>query len=213
MTLCDINPNDIDDEDLNEFGLIPDNNYNWLQSRNDYSNEEILNMDGFLEREKLKHITIENRNSPPLDTYNQLNSQQQFAYFIVDEYNKSKKQLFLTILGQGGVGKSHTVYAISHLLNGHVKRCAPTAKAAFLIKGETIHSLLHIPIINSKNMIELNPTLLAELQLKFKGLILIIKNNTLSNNNFKIILIIFRNYSYNYRRILNAFSTNVRSYR
>ena len=48
MTLCDINPNDIDDEDLNEFGLIPDNNYNWLQSRNDYSNEEILNMDGFL---------------------------------------------------------------------------------------------------------------------------------------------------------------------
>jgi ATP-dependent exoDNAse (exonuclease V) alpha subunit len=36
------------------------------------------------------------------------------------------------------------VYAISHFLKNTLKRAAPTAKAAFLINCETIHSLFNI---------------------------------------------------------------------
>jgi len=50
----------------------------------------------------------------------------------------------MILTGTAGSGKSFTVYAISTFLNGIIKRAAPTAKAAFLIKGETLHALLDL---------------------------------------------------------------------
>lgn len=46
----------------------------------------------------------------------------------------------MIINGSAGTGKSFTIFALSHLLKDQVKRSAPTAKAAFIIKGQTIHS-------------------------------------------------------------------------
>jgi hypothetical protein len=51
-----------------------------------------------------------------------------------------------------------------------VKRCASTAKAAFLIAGETVHSLFCIPVTNTKNKIlKLNNEKLQILQDTFKS--------------------------------------------
>ncbi len=51
-------------------------------------------------------------------------------------------------------------------------RCAPTAKAAFLIKGSIIHSVFHIAVNNGKTdslCNELSGETLNQLQLQLKG--------------------------------------------
>ena len=55
----------------------------------------------------------------------------------------------MIIIGTAGTGKSYTVSAISHYLKNSLKRAAPTGKAAFIINGETIHSLFQINVSNS----------------------------------------------------------------
>ncbi len=52
----------------------------------------------------------------------------------------------MILLGTAGTGKSFTINALSTYLGKHLKRAAPTAKAAFIIKGETLHSLLNIRV-------------------------------------------------------------------
>lgn len=62
------------------------------------------------------------------------------AFKIVENFQSQSKQLLLIINGTAGAGKSFTINALSRFLKTKVKRCAPTAKAAFLIKRLTIHS-------------------------------------------------------------------------
>lgn len=102
--------------------------------------------------------------------FNQLNRQQQFAYSLVDQFKTEQKQLLMIIIGEGGTGKSFVINAISHLLDphhhGHVKRAAPTAKAAFLITGETCHRLLKIR--PHKPFVDLTGSSLAQLEEDFR---------------------------------------------
>lgn len=53
----------------------------------------------------------------------------------------------LIAVGTADTGKSFTVAALTKLYIGLLKRACLTAKAAFLLKGETLHSLLSIPVI------------------------------------------------------------------
>jgi hypothetical protein len=43
------------------------------------------------------------------------------------------------MIGTVGTGKSFTIDAITHYLGNKLKKGAPTAKAAFIIGGETLH--------------------------------------------------------------------------
>ena len=95
-------------------------------------------MTGFIENEK----RCANDNSDfiiiPVGLPEQLNQMQFFVYRLVEHFNNLSKQLLLMVNGEDGTGKSFTIFALCALLNSHLKRCSPTAKAALLLKGETI---------------------------------------------------------------------------
>ena len=61
---------------------------------------------------------------------------------------KSMKQLplLLIITGLAGSGKSYVIDALKNLLQNSCKVCAYFGIAAFNVKGQTIHSLLQLPI-------------------------------------------------------------------
>jgi hypothetical protein len=61
----------------------------------------------------------------------------------------------MILLGTAGTGKSFTINALSTYLGKHLKKAAPTAKAAFVIKGETLHSLLNIRVTKKPGIDEL----------------------------------------------------------
>ena len=78
-------------------------------------------------------------------------------------------------IGTAWTCKSFTVSAISHYLKNSLKRTAPTAKAAFIINGDTIHSLFNIPVSNRKNYLEnLTGDSLSKLQDQFQSIKFII---------------------------------------
>lgn len=83
--------------------------------------------------------------------------------------------MLLIINGTAGTGKSFTVFAISKLINRKLKRCAPTTKAAFLIKRETLHSQFNINTKNDKeNYHRIDGQKLKNLQDKFSAIMHII---------------------------------------
>ena len=80
---------------------------------------------------------------------------------MVEQYSSGEpvEQLKLNASGGAGSGKTFTVNCISQELQkrgipGFMKLSAPTGSAAFLVKGGTLHSLLRLPISNSKGVIK-----------------------------------------------------------
>ena len=69
-----------------------------------------------------------------------------------------------------GTGKSFTISAISNLVRNVYLRCAPTAKAAYLIKGSTLHSTFYLSTSNKEKdlSMDLKGDRLKILQEKFK---------------------------------------------
>ena len=69
-----------------------------------------------------------------------------------------------------GTGKSFTIAAISKLIGATLKRCAQTDKAAFIIKGQTIHSLFFITPTKKEReiLLDLIGEKLKTLQTRFK---------------------------------------------
>ena len=126
---------------------IPDAHFNWLGLRDQFNQNEILRMTDWIEKKKLEEVQLDD--NLPIVLPEQLNQEQLQAYNIIKENNEKKNQLFMIIIGTAGTGKSYTVSAISHYLKNSLKRAAPTGKAAFIINGETIHSLFQINVSNS----------------------------------------------------------------
>lgn len=121
-------------------------------------------MQGWIEQQKLiHHDDIENENVPPIVHRHQLNKMQKFTFDIINEFHSNQKQILMIINGEAGCGKTFVINSICTHLGNLVKRAAPTAKAAFLIRGETLHALLHIKV-NMKNYKPLSKSQLRELQ-------------------------------------------------
>ena len=74
--------------------------------------------------------------------------------------------------GTAGTGKSHTICAISRV---NVMRGSFTAKASFLIRGSTLHSLFSIPVeAGSRSFVELKGEALKKIKEKFSKVLVII---------------------------------------
>ncbi|CAF1048474.1 unnamed protein product, partial [Brachionus calyciflorus] len=91
----------------------------------------------------------------PLVGKESLNKMQRFAFNKFKTQLPQNIQLLMILIGTAGTGKSFTIFAISNLLENRLKRCAPTAKAAFIIRGETIHNfyLVRFIIIDEYSML------------------------------------------------------------
>ena len=102
-----------------------------------------------------------------------LNTEQSIAYSIVQHHhnslslNQQPPPLRMIICGTAGTGKSYLISAIVQCLTNKVIVTATTGMAAFNICGETVHSVLQLPI-RSTNKKELQGSSLQRLQMKLK---------------------------------------------
>jgi len=152
--------------DYDEFHAQVDLNYDWDLQNELFTINEIDRMPGWLELQKRNYET-ETESACPTVHRHQLNKMQKFAFDIVQTFHSNNNQLLMILNGVAGCGKTFTINAICTYLKETVKRAAPTAKAAFLIRGETLHALLHINS-NTNSFKKLLDNVLAELQEIFR---------------------------------------------
>ncbi|XP_046642682.1 uncharacterized protein LOC124327729 [Daphnia pulicaria] len=113
----------------------------------------------------------------PFVSPSQLNRSQRMWFDMVVEALQSRKQLLLIVNGTAGTGKTFTISAISSAVpKEHIVRSAYTAKAAHLIRGETLHKIFQIPVEKGQGTKfgPLNGAKLAALQEKFRHVKIII---------------------------------------
>jgi hypothetical protein len=153
----------------NIYDSLKDKNYNWSHVREKYTTDQLESMKTWLAEAKLNDPLNCNENAEFAD-FEKLNKYQRFTYDIVKKHKEEEKQLLMILLGSAGTGKSFTVSALTKLNEGKIKKASPTAKAAFLINGQTIHSLFNIPVTNSEleEFIPLENENLAKLQADFE---------------------------------------------
>ena len=77
-----------------------------------------------------------------------LQEKQLQTYNMVREHAESDhpEPLRLIVSGTAGTGKSYLINCLRLLLNHRVHVAAPTGVAAFNIEGQTLHSLLSLPV-------------------------------------------------------------------
>ena len=133
------------------------------QTVGSYSSSEIQAMPSWLDEIKERNVNsrIVNDNLDP----NLLNTDQRRAFeLVLDHYtNNVNKPLLMILTGAAGCGKSFVINCIRQELG---ECCAVTSYfgiAAFSINGETLHSLLQLPIRNRKKA-DLKGSALARLQ-------------------------------------------------
>ena len=95
--------------------------YDWLQHRENYSPKQLIEMEDFIEKQKL--IDKDSNHIENLLSVNsgQLNEMQLFAYKLIKYFIEKKEQLLMIINGAGGTGKTFTIAAISTLLRNSIK--------------------------------------------------------------------------------------------
>ena len=102
-----------------------------------------------------------------------LNREQSIAYLIVQHHhsslslNQQPLPLRMIVCGTAGTGKSYLINAIVQCLRNKAIITGTTGMAAFNIGGETLHSVLQLPI-RSTNKKELQGSSLQRLQIKLK---------------------------------------------
>ena len=117
-----------------------------------------------------------------------LNKKQKIAFDIVIAWANQKAKnpktppRYINISGRGGCGKSHFLNTVKQYiheelkLKNFMKIAAPTANAAFIVDGTTLHSLLKIPpkISIERGLPELRGEALRQLQDEFKNVELLV---------------------------------------
>ena len=97
-----------------------------------------------------------------------LNEQQREVYLCVEKHlreqskSESHEPLRMILQGRAGTGKSFLIRCLQKLLKELVRVGAFTAKAAYMIDGQTLHSLFKLNI-DKENKTRLGPVRLSEL--------------------------------------------------
>ena len=142
--------------------------YDWNSDRADFSEEQICEMPTWITNmREMGNTNNASNQSIDLDTFSEM---QELAYNIVRSHlsdtSLNKDPLALIINGVAGTGKSYLINAIRTLLNNTCAVTATTGKAAFIINGVTVHSLLKLPVgsrgnkdLTGQNLIRLQESL------------------------------------------------------
>ena len=191
--------NDYDDAEL----LVKSRLHNWQEDR------MVLGLDGaaladlpkWLEEKKQTFSDLGESQDHDGPTMADLNEKQRVAYDIIERHIMKAQevgleqlpQLLLNISGGAGTGKTFWLNAVRQLArmtigSQFIRRAAPSGTAAFLIGGETLHSLLCLPIGNTKLEL-LGGERLMQLQEKFKdvGILMIDEKSMMGQEMFWMI--------------------------
>ena len=121
----------------------------WHQDRSRYTDAQIGEMPSWIKskKEMLADVLFHEHEVSDIDS---LNEMQKLAYNIVkshfEDNSVDKDPLCLIVVGVGGTGKSYLINAMRNLLQAKCAVTATTGKAAFNIRGTTLHSLLRLPV-------------------------------------------------------------------
>ncbi len=148
-----------------------DINYDWSQHINRYFDERFETGTYWdLMKREFPHLT-NNIEHIPLTACNTLNREQRIVYDTIMGHAQQRNAppILLHVDGGGGTGKSYMINMLSaHLQQTHEKspilRAAPTGVASNQINGQTLHSLLRLPIDNNYRPLSETPTVLRNLQ-------------------------------------------------
>ena len=126
---------------------IVNSDYNWQNDRLKYQDNQIREMSSWIRTNKETSFeqTIQEQNID-VTTFSDM---RQRGYNIIKAHSEQpdpNNQLLLIIIRGGGTGKSYLINAIERLLQQSCAVTATTGKAAYSIRGCTIHSLLKVPV-------------------------------------------------------------------
>jgi DNA replication protein DnaC len=125
----------------------PESTYDWHLDRANYSEQQIHEMPTWIKTNKEEYTVDEQYDVVNKNSFSEM---QKLAYDIVkshfDDTSSEREPLGLVINGVAGTGKSYLINAIRNLLQSKCAVTATTGKAAYNIRGVTVHSLLKLPI-------------------------------------------------------------------
>ena len=131
----------------NSLGQTPETKQNWHLDSANYSEQQIQEMPTWIKKNKEEYTIDEQYEAVDINSFSEM---QKLAYDIVkshfDDTSSERESLCLIINGFAGTGKSYLINAICNLLKSRCAVTATTGKAAYNIRGVTIHSLLKLPI-------------------------------------------------------------------
>ena len=129
------------------LGQTPETMQNWHLDSANYSEQQIQEMPTWIKKNKEEYTIDEQYEVVDINSFSEM---QKLAYDIVkshfDDTSSERESLCLIINGVAGTGKSYLINAIRNLLQSRCAVNATTGKAAYNIRGVTIHSLLKLPI-------------------------------------------------------------------
>jgi DNA replication protein DnaC len=147
----------------------PESTHDWHQDRARYSEQQIQEIPTWIKTKKEDHIIHEQYEVVDINSFSEM---QELAYNIVNTHINSassdEEPLCLIVIGVAGTGKSYLINAIRNLLQAKCAVTATTGKAAFNIRGITIHSLLKLPT-GSRGKKDLTGLSLCRLQENLNG--------------------------------------------
>ncbi len=121
--------------------------HDWHLDRANYSEQQIHEMPTWIKTNKENYTIDEQYDIVDVNSFSEM---QKLAYDMVKSHFhdtlSEKDPLCLIINGVAGTGKSYLINAIRNLLNSKCAVTATTGKAAYDIKGVTVHSLLKLPV-------------------------------------------------------------------
>ncbi len=119
----------------------------WHLDRANYSEQQINEMPTWIKTNKGEYTIDEQYDIVEVNSFSEM---QKLAYDIVNSHfhdtSSNKEPLCLTINGVAGTGKSYLINALRNLLQSKCADTATTGKAAYNIRGVTVHSLLKLPV-------------------------------------------------------------------
>ena len=178
----DNNEVDMDEEnyDILEGQDDPHKDYDWQSDRKELglTKSQIKEAEGWIKHQKI--ISKLKEPEERLPNHETLNERQKTAYKDLVDWiekkvsNPETEPIYRNISGRAGCGKSYMLNCVNQkadALGGKnfLKKAAPTANAAFLIGGDTIHGLLSIQPKVPKDKPVPNCPNLREEQEKFKN--------------------------------------------
>lgn len=128
-----------------QTNTLPSSNYNWNLDSTKYTAKQIGEMPSWIVQMK-ENIEQPLTQSKEIDT-NSFSEMQRLAFNMVTKHPENTEEpLLLIVNGEAGTGKSYLINALRNHLQHRCIVTAATGKAAYQIRGITIHSYLRLPI-------------------------------------------------------------------